>query len=281
MADRNLYPHLRGRQAKQRIERERAEQAERDRKFAERFDERQIERHASDIAASINAKLTAEPDARVKALIERDKADQMREIERAAAEIELASGKSAFVKETVIEPTPEWFQHGDAENFTPEVPDRTAIVLSTVRRKSQSPWMRMLDAGQITPEIFAAAQSIAYVHERITRAGGLKSGSLQARVDQCRSNDSLIIERLSDVHDEIAYSAWRKGLPMPRAMFLDMVLSSRPLSTTAKNYRMGWRRARKLLIMQLEKYLEIREKIGRAIKPEDLERQLFLLNIDK
>lgn len=218
---------------------------------------------------------------RVKAMIERDRQDQMREIERAAAELELASGKVAYVKETVMEPTPEWFQHGDAEDFTPEVPDRTSIVLSTVRRKSQSPWLRMVEAGHIAPEIFAAAQSIAYVHERITRAGGLKSGSLQARVDQCRNNGDLIIERLSDVHDEMAYSAWRKGLPMPRSMFLEMVLSDRPLSTTAKNYRMGWRKARKLLILNLEKYLEIREKIGRYVKPEDLERQLFLLNIDK
>ena len=219
--------------------------------------------------------------ARVKALIERDKADQMREIERAAAEIKVREGLIVTAHETVIDPTPEWFQHGDSEAFTPELPDGTVRELKTVRRKSQSPWLRMVEAGQIAPEIFAAAQSIAYVHERITRAGGLKSGSLQARVDQCKSSGELILERLTDVHDEMAYSAWRNGLPMPRAMFLDMVLSDQPLSTTAKNYRMGWRRARKLLILQLEKYLEIREKIGRAIKPEDLQRQLFLLNIDK
>lgn len=219
--------------------------------------------------------------ARVKALIERDRADQKKEIERAAAELKIREGLVVTAHEAVIEPTPEWFQHGDAENYTPELPDGTVREIKTVRRKSQSPWLRMVEAGQIAPEIFAAAQSIAYVHERITRAGGLKSGTLQARVDQCKSSGELIIERLSDVHDEMAYSAWRNGLPMPRRMFLDMVLSDRPLSTTAKNYRMGWRRARKLLILQLEKYLEIREKIGRAIKPEDLQRQLFLLNIDK
>lgn len=219
--------------------------------------------------------------ARVKALIERDKADRMREIERAAAELKVREGLVVTAHETVVEPTPEWFQHGDAQSFTPELPDGTVREIKTVRRKSESPWVRMLEAGTISPEIFAAAQSIAYVHERISRAGGLKSGSLQARVDQCKSSGELLIERLADVHDEIAYSAWRKGLPMPRAMFLDMVLSSEPLSTTAKKYRMGWRRARKLLINNLEKYLEIREKIGKAIKPEDLERQLFLLNIDK
>ena len=218
---------------------------------------------------------------RVKALIDRDKQDRMREIERAAAEIKVREGLVVTAHETVMEPTPEWFQHGDSESFTPELPDGTVRELKTMRRKSQSPWRRMVEAGQIAPENFAAAQSIAYVHERITRAGGLKSGTLQARVDQCKSSGELIIERLGDVHDEMAYSAWRNGLPMPRQMFLDMVLSSHPLSVTAKKYRMGWRRARKLLITNLEKYLEIREKVGRAIKPEDLERQLRRLNIDK
>lgn len=218
---------------------------------------------------------------RVKAMIERDKQDRMREIERAAAEIKVREGLVVTAHETVMEPTPEWFQHGDSETFTPELPDGTVRDIKSVRRKSQSPWLRMVEAGQITPEIFAAAQSIAYVHERIARTGGMKTGSLQARVDQCKSSGELIIERLSDVHDEMAYTAWRNGLPMPRQMFLDMVLSSYPLSNTAKKYRMGWRKARKLLIMHLEKYLEIREKIGRAIKPEDLERQLRRLNLDK
>lgn len=219
--------------------------------------------------------------ARVKAMIARDRQDRMREIERAAAEIKVREGLVVTAHETVMEPTPEWFQHGDSQTFTPELPDGTVRDIKSVRRKSQSPWLRMVEAGQIAPEIFAAAQSIAYVHERISRAGGLKSGSLQARVDQCRNNGDLLIERLADVHDEIAYSAWRNRLPMPRRMFLDMVLSDAPLSSTAKKYRMGWRKARKLLITHLEKYLEIREKVGRSIKPEDLERQLFLLNVDK
>lgn len=94
--------------------------------------------------------------ARVKALIERDKADRMREIERAAAEIELASGKTASIRETVVEPTPEWFQHGDVQDFTPEVPDRTAIVLKTFRRVRTPIILRMLHAGKIDNDQYRA-----------------------------------------------------------------------------------------------------------------------------
>ena len=94
--------------------------------------------------------------ARVKALIERGKADRMREIERAAAEIELASGKTASIRETVVEPTPEWFQHGDVQDFTPEVPDGTAIVLKTFRRVRTPIILRMLHAGKIDNDQYRA-----------------------------------------------------------------------------------------------------------------------------
>ena len=103
--------------------------------------------------------------ARVKALIERDKQDRMREIERAAAEIELASGKLVSVRETVIEPTPEWFQHGDSEDFTPEVPDRTAIVMKTKRRVLTPIVKRMWAAGKLDIDQYRALSFYADCYE--------------------------------------------------------------------------------------------------------------------
>ena len=111
--------------------------------------------------------------ARVKALIERDRADQMREIERAAAELELASGKTAFVKETVVEPTPEWFQHGDAEDFTPEVPDRTAIVMKTKRRVLTPIILRMLKADKIDSDQYRALHWYAETYEAAGLLGNI------------------------------------------------------------------------------------------------------------
>lgn len=152
MPDRNLYPHLRGRQAKQRIAREKREAEE----LARRFDDRACEREASAIAAAVNVRLGSAADRRARQLAERDRQEQMREIERAAAEIELKSGRLASIRETVVEPTPEWFQHGDSQPFTPEVPDRTAIVLSTVRRVRTPIILRMLHRGQIDNDQYRA-----------------------------------------------------------------------------------------------------------------------------
>ena len=113
--------------------------------------------------------------ARVKALIERDRQDRMREIERAAAEIEMASGKSAFVKETVIEPTPEWFQHGDSEDFTPEVPDKTAIVMKTKRRVQTPIIKRMWAAGKLDIDQYRALAWYADCYERAGLHGSIPS----------------------------------------------------------------------------------------------------------
>lgn len=111
--------------------------------------------------------------ARIKAMIERDNADRAREYERAAAEIELASGKVAYVKETVIEPTPEWFQHGDAEDFTPEVPDNTVIVMKTKRRVLTPIILRMLKADKIDSDQYRALHWYAETYEAAGLLGNI------------------------------------------------------------------------------------------------------------
>jgi hypothetical protein len=111
--------------------------------------------------------------ARVKAMIARDKADQMREIERAAAEIELASGKTAYVKDMTIEPTPEWFQHGDVQTFTPDVPDGTAIVLKTVRRVRVPVILRMLHRDQIDSDQYRALNWYSECYEQAGLHGSI------------------------------------------------------------------------------------------------------------
>ena len=110
--------------------------------------------------------------ARVKALIERDKADQMREIERAAAEIKVREGLIVTAHETVIDPTPEWFQHGDSEAFTPELPDGTVRELKTVRRVLVPIVLRMLHAGKIENDQYRA---LVWYRECYERAGLLGS----------------------------------------------------------------------------------------------------------
>lgn len=112
---------------------------------------------------------------RVEALIERDKADRAREYERAAAEIELASGKTAYVKETVIEPTPEWFQHGEAQEISVDTPDNTAIAMKTVRRVQTPIIKRMWAAGKLDIDQYRACTWYAECYEASGLHGNIPS----------------------------------------------------------------------------------------------------------
>lgn len=102
---------------------------------------------------------------RVKALIERDRQDRMREIERAAAEIKVREGLVVTAHETVVEPTPEWFQHGDAESFTPELPDGTVREIKSVRRVNCPMILRMLRGGNLENEQYQALRFYAETYE--------------------------------------------------------------------------------------------------------------------
>lgn len=121
-------------------------------------------------------------NSRVKAMIERDRQDRMRDIARAAAEIELESGKTAYVKETVIEPTPEWFQHGDSQEFTVDVPDRTSIVLKTRRRVLTPIVLRMLKADKIDSDQYRALHWYAETYEAAGLLGSIPGVQLGREV---------------------------------------------------------------------------------------------------
>jgi hypothetical protein len=114
------------------------------------------------VSAAVRAR---REQARVKALIARDKADRMKEIERAAAEIKVREGLVVTAHETVMEPTPEWFQHGDAEAFTPELPDGTVRELKTVRRVRVPIVARLNTRGHIDADELKACLWYRMVHE--------------------------------------------------------------------------------------------------------------------
>jgi len=109
-----------------------------------------------------------EERARVDRLIARDKAYHAREIERAAAEIEMDNGNTVRIGEFVIEPTEEWFQHGDHRTFTPRLEDGTVKTVKAHRRENVSIVARMHRADRITDDQFAAC---AWYRERWESAG--------------------------------------------------------------------------------------------------------------
>lgn len=148
----------------------------------------------------------------------------------------------------------------------------TGTRVETKRRKSISSLVRMHQTGRLDNDQYAAAISIARVAERIERSVAVRCASMEARVDCSSGSRDVLLERLSQVRDEATYTRWRKLIPLPRRMILDMVLVDRPMATTARKHGVKWEIARDMLIGSLDLWCQLRERVGKEIDADDLDR---------
>lgn len=142
----------------------------------------------------------------------------------------------------------------------------------TKRRKSISSLVRMHTSGALSNEQYEAALRIARVAENIERAASVRCASLEARVDCSRGGRDTLIERLSQVRDEVAYSRWRRRIPLPRRMILDMVLADRPLAVTARKHGVRWEKARERFFAALDLWIRLRDDAVKQVDEEDVIR---------
>ena len=146
----------------------------------------------------------------------------------------------------------------------------TDTLARTKVNSTKSPFMAMYNAGTIDKDQYAASLEIAQIAELIQSSVSVRGASLEARVDCSAGNRDLLVESLSVVRQQIAYGMWRDGLPMPRRMFLDMIVDQRPLVDTARRYKTNWRTARRKLIQQLDRWLNIVDNVVRRIDADDV-----------
>lgn len=198
---------------------------------------------------------------RVKALIERDNADRMREIERAAAEIELASGKTASIRETVVEPTPEWFQHGDHQTFTPEVPDRTAIVLKTVRRVRVPIILRMLHRGHVDNDQYRALNWYSECYEMAGLHGSIPIAQIGKEVFGGGPDRVLFTERQQQAQKLLRQV--RSVITAHRVRFFEaVVIDNVPITRASRFVREKPQKALKTFRNEADKVTAEVERLG-------------------
>lgn len=166
--------------------------------------------------------------------------------------------------------TPEAMRQAEYEDATVmHVESGTRV--ETKRRKSISSLVRMHGTGKIDNAQFEAAMRIGRIAERIEGAVGVRCASLEARVDCSNGSRDVLLERLGQVRDEIAYGRWRRQIPLPRRMILDMILVDRPLATTARIHGKRWEAARETFIRALDLFNELRERVGKEVDERDLD----------
>lgn len=171
--------------------------------------------------------------------------------------------------------TREALRHGIYEDeFVMHV--ETGTKVQTKRRKSISSLVRMHQTGKLDNAQYEAAIIIARVAEKIERSVSVRCASLEARVDCSSTSRDALVERLSQVRDEVTYTRWRRLIPLPRRMILDMALIDRPLATTARMYGMRWetrngkRGACELFLRALDLWCDLRERVAKEIDERDI-----------
>lgn len=155
------------------------------------------------------------------------------------------------------------------EGFVTHVETNTKA--QTRRNRQQSSLILMRDNGTIDDDQYASAIEIAQVIEGIERAVSVRGASLEARVDNAGAGCDVLVERLSRVRLEMSYSEWRRSLPMPRRMILDMLIADRALKVTARTYGMGWPRAKGMLLRSLNYWPLVKDRVWARIDERDVE----------
>lgn len=167
--------------------------------------------------------------------------------------------------------TPERLSKGDLRQGMAH--DEAGQSSRTYHRVRRSALRHMNDRGTISDSQYFAALQIAQVAERIEREASVGNASMEGRVDCSGSATDKLVESLYAVRAERAYTEWRKALPMPRRMVIDMVLRDHRLKAIAARYKMGWPRAQRILRNALEDWGDFYARAMRAIDQDDLDRK--------
>lgn len=175
--------------------------------------------------------------------------------------------------ETVVSTSGIINSEGPAPTYRDDIIHAESFTRATVQRIRQySALADMHERGRLTDDQFFAAQQIARVAEMIQRNASVRSGTIDARVDNAGSAKDILVERLGMVRMEVAYSKWRTSIATPRRMIVDMVLEDRSLFATARVYHVGWPKAQRMLRDALDLWTELLWRARREVDAEDLER---------
>ena len=132
---------------------------------------------------------------------------------------------------------------------------------------------RMEERGEITSDQKAWGEAIGMVAEEIESDVAARISRYRMPVDQERSGIDPAFEALQRVRLHIAYTIWREQLQQPKRLVLDMLVGEQMgYHAAARLHRVGWRRARRLLIEALDRWPDCLAYARRQVEAQDLDR---------
>lgn len=144
----------------------------------------------------------------------------------------------------------------------------TAETHEAHRQRRPGAIARLHASGYLTDDELAWAQEIAAAAQAIMADAGVRTCSLETRIDASRHGHAFF-EALGAVWREMAYSSWRTMLP-DAGLVLDIVVHDVGLARAAAAHGMHVRRARKLLVDALHLWMRAHAQVRRMIGPADL-----------
>lgn len=131
---------------------------------------------------------------------------------------------------------------------------------------------RLYRTGAIDAVQLASAVDIASVAERLGRDVAVKTASLETRIDSGRRGDGTFYEALGAVWREIAFREWSRALGDSARLVLHLVLDDAGLVAAAKRYRIGHRRATRVLVDALDRWEPFLRDARKAVDEPALAR---------
>lgn len=129
---------------------------------------------------------------------------------------------------------------------------------------------RLHASGYLSDDELAWSQEIAAAVERIMADAGVRTASLETRVDTSRHGDAFH-EALFSVWMEMAYSRWRAQMgPAVAKMVLDIIVRDVGLARAAALHGMHPRRARRLLTEALARWAQLFREVRKEVDAADL-----------
>jgi len=147
----------------------------------------------------------------------------------------------------------------------------TLTLARTKRNVTITPIMDLYNRGTIDKDQFSAAVEIQMAAEVVQAAVSLRGASLEARVDNSGSARDALVEHIAGVRVARTYTLWRQRLPVPKRLVLDMLLEPGSLASKARKHHVSWPSARNTLVRALDRWNELREKVGREVDERDIE----------
>lgn len=137
------------------------------------------------------------------------------------------------------------------------------------RRRREGALARLHAAGRIDDTELAIGQQIAETAWRIMADAGLRTCSLETRIDASRHGDAFF-EALGAVWNEMAYGRWRAALGPDAALVLDIVVHDVGLTRAAAAHGMHARRARRVLAEALAAWARVHAGVRREVSAAEL-----------